>query len=107
MATIIIPSPLRKYTNNNSHVKLSEKTISGAIVQLTENFPDIKKYLMDTEGKMVPFINVFVDSEDIRNLDLEETTLKDNSVINIVPAIAGGVKFPNDYNPSQIRIKLL
>jgi molybdopterin converting factor small subunit len=107
MPTIIIPTPLRKYTNNNSHVKLSEKTVSGAISQLTEDFPDIKNYLMDAEGKMAPFINVFVDSEDIRNLDLENTTLQDNSIINIVPAIAGGVRFPNDYDPSQNRIQLV
>ncbi len=107
MATIIIPTPLRKYTNNNSHIKFREQTVSEAIVQLTLTFPDIRKYLMDTEGRMAPFINVFVDNEDIRNLDREKTILHDNSIIFIVPAIAGGIQFPSDYPSSQHRMLVI
>lgn len=101
MATIIIPTPLRKYTHNTSRLELSEKTISGAIVELTLNFPDIRKYLLDAEGKIAPFINIFVDNEDIRNLDLDNMILQDDSEIFIVPAIAGGIQFPSDYKSLQ------
>ncbi len=90
MATVIIPTPLRKFTNSTTRIPILATTISAAIRELTDNFPDLKKHLIDSDGKMAAFINIFVDNEDIRYLDLEKTELKDDTVISIVPAIAGG-----------------
>ncbi len=94
MATVIIPTPLRKFTNNNSRVIISESKVADVITQLAVSFPDIKKYLIDSDGKIASFINIFVDSEDIRNLNQEQTEIKQNTIISIVPAIAGGIQYP-------------
>jgi molybdopterin converting factor small subunit len=75
MAKIIIPTPLRKFTNN---------------AELTDKFPDLKYHLYDNEGKIRSFIKVFVGEDDIRGLEDEATAVSADTVISIVPAIAGG-----------------
>ncbi len=90
MATVIIPTPLRKFTNNNSKLTIQASSISEMIHQLTKDFPELKKHLLDANGKVPSFINIFVDDDDIRNLQQEQTVIKENTTISIVPAIAGG-----------------
>jgi molybdopterin converting factor small subunit len=92
MATVIIPTPLRKFTNNESTLKVSATDIDGTVQELTLNFPDLKKHLLDEHGHIRSFVNIFVGNEDIRNLLQERTLVEENSIISIVPAIAGGLK---------------
>jgi len=68
--------------------------VSDAVLELTSSFPELKKHLIDTNGKIAPFINIFVDNSDIRSLDREQTQVKENAVIFIIPAIAGGITSP-------------
>jgi len=91
MATIIIPTPLRKFTNNTARVNIPATNIKGVVNELTLNFPDLKKNLLDEQGNIRTFVNIFVGDEDIRNLQQEQTSIKDETVISIVPAIAGGI----------------
>ena len=91
MATIIIPTPLRKFTNNTARVNIQASDVKGVVNELTFNFPDLKKHLLDEQGNIRSFVNVFVGDEDIRNLQQEQTPIKEESVISIVPAIAGGM----------------
>jgi len=90
MATIIIPTPLRKFTNNTARLNIQAKDVKGVVNELTFNFPDLKKHLLDEQGNIRSFVNVFVGDEDIRNLQQEQTPIKEETVISIVPAIAGG-----------------
>ena len=90
MATVIIPTPLRKFTNNSARLNIDAQTIAEMISSLTQQFPDLKKHLLDANGKVPSFINIFVDDDDIRNLQQEFTVVKENSTVSIVPAIAGG-----------------
>lgn len=90
MATVIIPTPLRKFTNNTAKVNITATTVDEAVKDLTHNFPDLKKHLLDEQGNLRSFVNVFVGDDDIRNLQQTATALKEDSVISIVPAIAGG-----------------
>ena len=90
MATIIIPTPLRKFTNNTSKLEVKSATIEESIKELSLNFPDLKKHLLDDTGKLRSFVNIFVGDDDIRDLDNVHTKLSDNAVVSIVPAIAGG-----------------
>ncbi len=90
MATIIIPTPLRKFTGNSSKVNIEGSSVGQLLQNLTVQFPDLKKHLFDTEEKVRPFINIFVGDEDIRSLQQQETQVADSSTISIVPAIAGG-----------------
>jgi len=91
MATIIIPTPLRKFTNNTSRLEVKSATIEESIKELSLNFPDLKKHLLDDTGKLRSFVNIFVGDDDIRDLDNVHTKLSDNTVVSIVPAIAGGI----------------
>lgn len=90
MATIIIPTPLRKFTNQQSKISVEGNTIKEALDDLTLNYPDVKRNLIDENGKIRGFVNIFIEDEDIRSLKEEETTIEKNSTISIIPAIAGG-----------------
>jgi molybdopterin synthase sulfur carrier subunit len=91
MATIIIPTPLRKFTNNSSRLTVSSSNVAEVVNELTLNFPDLKRHLLDDQGKIRSFVNIFVGEEDIRDLQEERTPVAQDTVISIVPAIAGGI----------------
>lgn len=91
MATIIIPTPLRKFTENSTKVAVGGSNVQEALNELTARFPDLKKHLFDTEERVRPFINIFIGEDDIRNLQQQQTGVAASSVISIVPAIAGGL----------------
>jgi molybdopterin synthase sulfur carrier subunit len=85
-----IPTPLRKLTNNEEVVEVSAKTIGDAFAELQTRYPGIKDRLLDDSGSVRRFVNVYVNEEDIRFLQNQQTTLKDGDEISIIPAIAGG-----------------
>lgn len=90
MATVIIPTPLRKFTNNQARLNVTAGSVDEVVNELTLNFPDLKKHLVDEKGQLRTFINVFVGDDDIRDLQQGKTSVKENAVVSIVPAIAGG-----------------
>ena len=90
MATILIPTPLRKYTDNLSRVNLSGKDVSDVITNLISTYPEVQTYLLDSEGKIRSFVNIFIDSDNIEDLHSDEIVIAEQTVISIVPAIAGG-----------------
>ena len=92
MATVIIPTPLRKFTNNTAKLSINAGNVQDVVNDLSLNFPELKRHLLDENGKIRSFVNVFVGDDDIRDLQQENTSVKEESVISIVPAIAGGVK---------------
>jgi molybdopterin synthase sulfur carrier subunit len=85
-----IPTPLRKLTNNEELVEVNAATIGAAIIELQAKFPGIKERLIDETGEVRRFVNVYVNEEDIRFLQNQQTPLKDGDEISIIPAIAGG-----------------
>jgi molybdopterin converting factor small subunit len=93
MATVIIPTPLRKFTNNSARLNVQGHTIWDMIQKLITQFPDLRKHLLDANGRVPSFINIFVNDDDIRNLQREQTVVMENATVSIVPAIAGGVPF--------------
>ena len=85
-----IPTPLRKLTDNKESIEVESNTIGGAIDELEGKFPGIKERLVDEEGEIRRFVNVYVNEEDIRFLENQDTPLKEGDDISIIPAIAGG-----------------
>jgi MoaD family protein len=85
-----IPTPLRKLTNNEELVEINATTIGDAITELQSRYPGIKERLLDDSGSVRRFVNVYVNEEDIRFLQNQQTSLKDGDEISIIPAIAGG-----------------
>lgn len=91
MATLIIPTPLRKYTDEQATFQTDKATVNDAILALTEAHPNIKNHLLDANGKVRSFIKIFVGEDDIRGLSGSETPIANDTVVSIVPAIAGGL----------------
>jgi molybdopterin synthase sulfur carrier subunit len=90
MATVRIPTPLRKLTNGKEEVSASGATVGELITNLETQYPGIKERICDEAGKVRRFVNIFANDEDIRYLKNLETPVKESDEISIVPAIAGG-----------------
>jgi molybdopterin synthase sulfur carrier subunit len=90
MAKIIIPTPLRKFTNRSSSFESSSNTVFKALENLVEEYPDLKKHLFDDEDNVRSFIKIYVGEEEIDPLNNGETSVNKDTIISIVPAIAGG-----------------
>ena len=87
---IRIPTPLRKLTHDEEVVETSAENISDAITDLESRYPGLQERLLDDDGQVRRFVNVYVNEEDIRFLQEKETPLKDGDEVSIIPAIAGG-----------------
>ena len=88
--TVRIPTPLRTLTKGADEVKLEGKSIKDIVENLEANYKGIKERICDNEGQIRRFVNVYLNDEDIRFMDAEQTTLKDGDELSIIPAIAGG-----------------
>lgn len=92
MAQIVIPTPLRKFTENQNRFNTSSTTVSAAVRDLVDAYPGLQTHLYDDNGKIRSFIKIFVGEQDIKSLDNENTAVQPDTTISIVPAIAGGSK---------------
>jgi molybdopterin synthase sulfur carrier subunit len=94
MATVRIPTPLRKFTDGKEEVAAAGDTVGAVIDDLDRQHPGIKAKLCDDAGAVRKFINVFANEEDIRFLQGLATPVADRDEISVVPAIAGGQHAP-------------
>ena len=85
-----IPTPLQKLTGHQAEVSSSGTNVKAILADLEKQFPGIKERLYDEKGALRRFINFYLNNEDIRFLQSEETSVKDGDELSIVPAIAGG-----------------
>ncbi|MDI6782689.1 MAG: MoaD/ThiS family protein [bacterium] len=88
--TVRIPTPLQKLTQDKTEVLVEGKDIRDIIENLDQQYPGIKSRLCDETGTLRRFINIYVNEEDIRFLQLDKTPVKDGDAVSIIPAIAGG-----------------
>jgi sulfur-carrier protein len=84
-----IPSPMREQAGGNTMVSVEGASVKDALADLIRIHPALEAKLFD-KGKLRPFVNVFVNDEDIRYLDDLDTAVKPGEVIALVPAVAGG-----------------
>jgi molybdopterin synthase sulfur carrier subunit len=87
---VLIPTPLRQFTGKQVSIECNATTVGEALGSLTGTFAELRKHLYTDEGKIRSFVNVYLNDEDIRFLDKENTRTKDGDTISIVPSIAGG-----------------
>ena len=85
-----IPTPLQKLTNNLAEVQIEAKNVNELLSGLEKQHPGIKERLCDEKGTLRRFVNVYVNEEDIRFLQGQDTALKAGDDVSIIPAIAGG-----------------
>lgn len=91
MTILRIPSPLRPYANGISEMEIQAENVGQAIEKLTEKFPALQTHLFSEEGELRPFVNLFLNDEDVRHLQGTDTLLKDGDRLMILPSIAGGL----------------
>jgi len=88
---ILLPTPLRQYSNKQPSVELKASTVGEALSGLVLQHPDLRKHLYTEDGKLRAFVNVYLNDEDVRYLEKEQTPVNDGDTISIVPSIAGGI----------------
>jgi molybdopterin converting factor small subunit len=87
---VMIPTPLRAYAGKQESVELKATTVGEALSALTTQFSELKKHLYSDDGRLRSFVNVYVNDEDIRYLQKDQTAVREGDTISIVPSIAGG-----------------
>jgi adenylyltransferase/sulfurtransferase len=104
MSKIQIPTPLRQYVGKQHTVDVKGATVGEAMTALVALYPDVRRHLYAEDGKLRSFVNLYVNDEDIRYLQKEDTAVKEGDNISIVPSIAGGAEdTPSPVVPSEAR----
>ena len=91
-ALVRIPTPLRSYTGGAHEVPVNGSTVGEVLRSLTQRHDGLGAMIFGESGQLRPFVNVFVGSRDVRNLDGLETPLADGAILSIIPAVAGGAR---------------
>jgi molybdopterin/thiamine biosynthesis adenylyltransferase/rhodanese-related sulfurtransferase/molybdopterin converting factor small subunit len=87
---VMIPTPLRPYAGKQASIDVEAKTVGEALDALAGRFEELRRHLYGDGGRLRSFVNVYLNQEDIRNLEKEQTAVRDGDTISIVPSIAGG-----------------
>ena len=106
MAKILIPTPLRPYTDKQDAVDASGATVGELLADLTRRHSGLKAHLYNEQGKLRSFVNVYVNDEDIRYLQKEQTPVAASDTVSIIPSVAGGVPTTTDADANLGSIRL-
>ena len=91
MATkILIPTPLRSYTAKRDVVEAEGGTVGELLANMTTEYTELRKHLYTEEGKLRNFVNIYVNDDDIRYLEREQTPVTADDTVSIIPSVAGG-----------------
>ena len=85
-----VPTILRTYTRGTADVTVTGATLSDALADLDAQYPGIAARVLDDQGRLRRFVNVYVNDDDVRFLEDLRTPTPDGSSISIIPAVAGG-----------------
>ncbi|MQW74612.1 molybdopterin synthase sulfur carrier subunit [Nocardioides sp. dk4132] len=88
--SVRIPTILRTYTGGESEVSATGATLAEVLDDLEANFAGIKGRILDDNGALRRFVNVYVGNEDVRFLDDLATPTPDGAQVSVIPAVAGG-----------------
>ncbi|WP_420451446.1 MoaD/ThiS family protein [Ilumatobacter sp.] len=89
-ATVRIPTTMRPLTGGEKQVRVEPGTLGSVIDELESAHPGMGERLLDEDGSLRKFVNVFVDDDDVRYLDGLDTAVGDEITVSIIPAVAGG-----------------
>ncbi len=88
--TVRIPMPLRPFVDDATVMDADAETVSAALEQIGDRHPGFLQRVIVNDGKLRPYVNVFVGVDDVRSQRGLETRLHDGDVISIIAAVAGG-----------------
>lgn len=90
MATVLVPTPLRRLTGGQSKLAVAGENVGELLRAVDSQYPGVAEKVFDGDGNVKRFINVFLNDDEIRTLQGLETPVGDNDRVSIVPAMAGG-----------------
>jgi sulfur-carrier protein len=90
MATVYIPTPFRRATNNQDRVEVSARDVRGLLDELESSFAGLRGLVRDQSGEVHAHVNIYVNSQAIEDRDGLGTPLADTDEVAIIPALAGG-----------------
>lgn len=90
MPTISLPSLMKYYVDDLLEVRVTGSTVSQAISDLSTQYPTLKSHIVDNQGKLRRYVNLFVNQENINNLDGLDTAIEESDKIILMPSISGG-----------------
>jgi adenylyltransferase/sulfurtransferase len=88
--TVSIPTPLRPFTGGDDAVVLTGETVGQVLDELIARHGGLKRHLLQEDGRLRSFVNLYLNETDIRHLDSTQTPVHSGDVLTIVPSIAGG-----------------
>ena len=90
MTTLRIPTPLRTYADGQSEVDVQGTTVAEAMDDLFSLHPALRPHLLNGDDALRPFVNLFINDENIKDLNGLDTVIKENDKLLLIPSIAGG-----------------
>ena len=90
MATVLMPTPLRRLTGGQAKVEIEGQDVGTLIQAIDAQYPGVADRLLDDDGNIKRFINVFVNNDEVRSLQGLHTPVAAADKVSIVPAMAGG-----------------
>jgi sulfur-carrier protein len=85
-----VPTVLRQHTDGEKKIHAEGATVRELVDDLDARYPGLRARLVDEEGHLHRFVNLYVNDEDARFLGGIETPLDEGDVVSILPAVAGG-----------------
>lgn len=89
--SVAIPTPMRRFTGGAARVAVSGSTLSEALADLGQQFPDLGGRIVEDDGRIRRFVNIFVNGNNARDLEGEQTPVRPGDELTVIPAMAGGV----------------
>ncbi len=90
MTKVLLPTVLRQHSDGHRIVEVGGSNVGQALIELTDKYPELRGQLLRDDGEIRNYVNVFVNDENIRDLDDKATEIVASDEILIVPALAGG-----------------
>jgi adenylyltransferase/sulfurtransferase len=100
--TVYIPTPFRSVTANQAYLELGSATVAELLAELTQRYPELDQRLHDDSGQLHRYINIYVNKEEIEDLQGQDTPLQPGDEVSLIPALAGGA-IGTPFTPTQVR----
>ena len=101
---VLIPTPLRTYAGKQDVVEIEGHTVGELLVNLTTQYSELRNHLYTEDGRLRSFVNVYVNDDDIRYLQKEQTPLRPGDTVSIIPSVAGGAGVPTATAASEDQV---
>ncbi len=91
MAIVFVPTPMRRITGGQGKIEIHAENLQQVIDRADAEYPGFRERVLDSDGEIKRFINVFVNGVDVRKLQGRSTPVSETDEVAVIPAMAGGV----------------